>query len=42
MQMHNYKFWGRSGISELGHFDKHFMKNTIEKVQGSILKFFIR
>ena len=34
-------FQGRRFFIELGHFNKHFVKNTIEKVpQGKILEFF--
>ena len=35
-------FQGRGGFVELGHFDKHFIKNTRKKKgpQGKILEFF--
>ena len=35
-------FQGRGGFEELGHFDKHFVKNTRKKaLQGNILEFFL-
>ena len=35
-------FQGRGGFVELGHFDKHFVKNTRKKVPPeNILEFFL-
>ena len=35
-------FQGRGGFVKLGHFDKHFFKNSRRKaLQGKILEFFL-
>ena len=35
-------FQGRGGFVELGHFNKHFVKNTIKNApQGKIMELFL-